>query len=173
MSVYFYGCITLDGYLADKDHNLDWLYQTGTIEETGYDNFYEKMDITIMGRKTFNEILHMENPHLVYHKTENYVFTHAKELAVNGFKPVSGNIAEFVKNISSTKNIWIIGGTQILAPLLDNDMVDKMIIQIARADPKFSRNVVGCDRTLATLIKQLQTDLQNSIFGFVRFSMRH
>lgn len=131
MSVYFYGCITLDGYLADKAHNLDWLYQTGTIEETGYDNFYEKMDITIMGRKTFNEILHMENPHLVYHKTENYVFTHAKELAVNGFKPVSGNIAEFVKNISSTKNIWIIGGTQILAPLLDNDMVDKMIIQIA------------------------------------------
>ena len=72
MSIYFYGCITLDGYLADKNHNLDWLYQTGTIEETGYDNFYEKMDITIMGRKTFNEILHMENPHLVYHKTENY-----------------------------------------------------------------------------------------------------
>ena len=39
MSVYFYGCIALDGYLADKAHNLDWLYQTGTIEETGYDNF--------------------------------------------------------------------------------------------------------------------------------------
>ena len=24
MSVFFYGCITLDGYLADKNHNLDW-----------------------------------------------------------------------------------------------------------------------------------------------------
>ena len=35
MSVFFYGCITMDGYLADKNHNLDWLYQTGTIEETG------------------------------------------------------------------------------------------------------------------------------------------
>lgn len=32
MSVYFYGCITMDGYLADKNHNLDWLYQTGTGE---------------------------------------------------------------------------------------------------------------------------------------------
>ena len=34
MSVFFYGCITLDGYLADKNHNLDWLYQTGDAEET-------------------------------------------------------------------------------------------------------------------------------------------
>jgi len=32
MSVFFYGCITLDGYLADKNYNLDWLYQTGDAE---------------------------------------------------------------------------------------------------------------------------------------------
>ena len=131
MSVYFYGCVTMDGYLADKNHNLDWLYQTGTIEETSYDSFYEKMDITIMGKKTFNEISNMENPHLVYQKTQNYVFTHAKELPVSGFIPVSDNVAEFVKSINKNKNVWTIGGTQILAPLLDNDMVDKLIIQIA------------------------------------------
>jgi hypothetical protein len=34
MSVFFYGCVTMDGFLADKNHNLDWLNQTGTIEET-------------------------------------------------------------------------------------------------------------------------------------------
>lgn len=34
MSVFFYGCITLDGYLAASDHNLDWLFETGTAEET-------------------------------------------------------------------------------------------------------------------------------------------
>jgi len=56
MSVFFYGCITIDGYLADKNHNLDWLYQTGEIEETGYESFYKSMDITIMGKRTFNEI---------------------------------------------------------------------------------------------------------------------
>ena len=47
MSVFFYGCITMDGYLADKNHNLDWLYETGTIEETGYESFYKNIDITI------------------------------------------------------------------------------------------------------------------------------
>ena len=38
MSVFFYGCVTLDGYLADKNHGLDWLHQTGSAEDTGYDD---------------------------------------------------------------------------------------------------------------------------------------
>ncbi len=131
MGVFFYGCATLDGYLADKNHGLDWLYQTGTIEETGYSCFYEKMNITIMGKKTFDEIAKMENAHLVYPTTKNYVFTHAAKLPVNGFVPVSGDIVAFVSGISKKENIWAIGGNQILAPLLDSDILDTMIIQIA------------------------------------------
>ena len=50
MAVYFYGCITLDGYLAAKGHGLDWLYDTGSPEETSYDEFYSHMDVTLMGR---------------------------------------------------------------------------------------------------------------------------
>ena len=61
MSVCLYGCITMDGYLADKNHNLDWLYQTGSIEETGYESFYKSMDITIMGKRTYNEIENIES----------------------------------------------------------------------------------------------------------------
>lgn len=131
MSVYFYGCITIDGYLADKNHNLDWLYQTGSTEETSYEDFYQKLDITIMGKRTFDEIAKMESAHLAYPTTVNYVFTHAEKLPIDGFLPVAGDVVEFIKSIKSEKNIWIVGGNQILAPLLDNDMVDVMIIQIA------------------------------------------
>lgn len=56
MAVYFYGCITLDGYMAAKGHGLDWLYDTGSPEETSYDEFYSHMDVTLMGRRTFQEI---------------------------------------------------------------------------------------------------------------------
>ncbi len=131
MSVYFYGCITIDGYLADKNHGLDWLYQTGTIEETSYSSFYEKMNINIMGKKTFDEIAKVEDAYLVYPTTKNYVFTHSEKLPVSGFIPVADDVVKFVKGISKNENIWVIGGNQILAPLLDNDMVDVMIIQIA------------------------------------------
>lgn len=131
MSVYFYGCITLDGYLADKNHGLDWLHQTGSVEETTADEFYDQMDITLMGKKTFNEIKDLENASDIYSKTTNYVFTHSESLGVDGFIAVQGDVVEFVQGLATDQNIWIIGGNTILAPLLDADLVDHMIIQIA------------------------------------------
>lgn len=145
MSVFFYGCITMDGYLADKNHNLDWLYQTGTVEETGYESFYKNMDITIMGKRTFHEIENLENISNLYETTKNYVFTHAENLSVKEFTPVNCDVVEFVKQIDKDKNIWVIGGNTLLAPLIDNDMVDSIIIQIApvllgKGIPLFTQN---------------------------------
>ncbi|MDL2235139.1 dihydrofolate reductase family protein [Christensenellaceae bacterium OttesenSCG-928-L17] len=145
MSIYFYGCITIDGYLADQNHRLDWLYQTGSVEETGYNDFYKEMDITIMGKKTFDEVAKMDNAGLAYPTTENYVFTHAKALPVSGFPPVSADVVAFVKGMEKDKNIWVVGGNQLMAPLLDNDLIDTMIIQIApvllgKGIPLFTQN---------------------------------
>lgn len=131
MSVFFYGCITLDGYLADKTHGLSWLHETGSPDETDCDRFYQGMDVTIMGRRTFEEIAKLENAASFYPTTENYVFTHAASLPQKGFIPVSGDVAEFVARLGPDKNIWIIGGNTILAPLLEQDMVDHLIVQVA------------------------------------------
>lgn len=130
MSVYFYGCVTLDGYLADKDHGLDWLHQTGTAEDTGYEDFYARMDVTLMGRRTFREVERLGNPAEVYPATENYVFTH-RPLRQAGFTAVGGSPAAFVERLDRAKNIWVIGGNTILAPLLDRNLVDHLIIQAA------------------------------------------
>lgn len=116
MSVYFYGCITMDGYLADIHHNLDWLYQTGTTEETDYESFYRSMDITIMGKRTFHEIENMMSEACPYPTTENYVFTHAKSLSMKGFIPMSGDIVDFIQKINKEKNIWVIGGNSFVFP---------------------------------------------------------
>lgn len=131
MSLYFYGCITMDGYLADKAHNLEWLYQTGDTAETDYEKFYQKMDITIMGKRTFHEIEKAENIGNPYPATQNYVFIHSSDLSQNGFIPINVDVVEFVKQIDKDKNVWIIGGNTILSPLLDNNMVDYIIIQVA------------------------------------------
>ena len=130
MSVFFYGCITLDGYLANKNHGLDWLHQTGNAGDTGYDAFYQKMDVTIMGKRTYDEIARLEDASSVYPTTENYVFTHSASLSQRGFVPVSGDVVEFVKGLGE-KRIWIVGGNTVLAPLLDADLVDHLIVQVA------------------------------------------
>lgn len=131
MSVFFYGCVTLDGYLADKNHRLDWLHQTGSTEETGYDDFYRRMDVTLMGRRTYGEMEKQENPGEVYPATENYVFTHGPSPLADGFIPVCGDVVEFVTKMPRKKNIWVVGGNTILAPLLDAGLVDSMTVQVA------------------------------------------
>lgn len=131
MSIYFYGCVTMDGYLADSQHNLQWLHDTGTPEETSYLDFYQQMDITIMGRKTFSEIAKFENPAAFYPTTINYVFTHANDFSEPGFIPVNEEVVNFVKQLDANKNIWIVGGNTLLAPLLENNMIDHIILQIA------------------------------------------
>ena len=131
MSVFFYGCVTMDGYLADENHGLDWLQQTGSVEGTSYEDFYQRMDVTIMGRRTFEEIARMEDVASVYPTTENYVFTHANRLSRKGFVPACGDVAEFVRKLGPDKNIWIVGGNTILAPLVERDMVDCLMIQVA------------------------------------------
>ena len=131
MSVYFYGCMTLDGYLADKNHSLAWLDQTGDVEETGYSDFYKRMDITIMGRRTFSAIEKLENIEAIYPSTRNYVFTHSKDPLPKGFIPQRGDVAAFVKQAGKGENIWIIGGNTMLSPLLDGNMIDCLILQTA------------------------------------------
>lgn len=130
MTVYFYGCITMDGYLATKEHSLEWLHDTGSPDETSCDEFYKNMDIALMGRRTFQEIEKEENPKEVYPTTQNYVFTN-RELECPGFKAVKGDIVEFVKNLDEKYTIWIVGGNTIIAPLLDYGMVDYIILQVA------------------------------------------
>lgn len=69
-------------------------------------------------------------PAAVYPATENYVFTH-RPLSREGFTPVCGSVPEFVESLGGDRNIRVVGGNTLLAPLLERDMVDRMIVQIA------------------------------------------
>lgn len=131
MKVYFYGCISLDGYLADAAHGLDWLEQTGMVEQTGYDAFYRQIDVTLMGRRTFDAIVRSGQAAEAYPTTRNYVFTHADSLPVEGYEPVQGDVAAFVRQLPSDAAVWVVGGNTLVAPLLACGLIDCIVLQIA------------------------------------------
>ncbi len=60
--IIFYGAISLDGYLATKTDDLQWLFDTPTGKQTTYEAFYETIDTTIMGRKTYQEAKNIWRP---------------------------------------------------------------------------------------------------------------
>ena len=51
---------SLDGYIARKDHQIDWLENQGTTtEEHGYTQFIDSVDGIIFGRKTYEVVLNL------------------------------------------------------------------------------------------------------------------
>ena len=131
MTLFFYACVSLDGYLADKNHGLQWLHQIGSIEETSYAAFYDQMDILLMGKKTYDAIKNVEDLASFYGQTKNIVFTHQKGLTHPLFEFVSADILTFVSQLPKDKNTWIVGGNTLVKPLLDAQQIDKIHLQIA------------------------------------------
>ncbi|WP_299085631.1 dihydrofolate reductase family protein [uncultured Ruegeria sp.] len=49
--------ITLDGYVARKNHSLDWLMKQDTADEDhGFAEFLDNIDVIVMGRGSFRTV---------------------------------------------------------------------------------------------------------------------
>ena len=64
MSTQYYVAQSLDGYIAEADHTLDWLTKYGgdsadvsEVTEGSYDRFYEQVGAVAMGSATYDFIL--------------------------------------------------------------------------------------------------------------------
>ena len=57
-NVILYIAMSLDGYIARKNGDVDWLDGDGAElkDDFGYNEFYESIDTVIMGRKTYDQI---------------------------------------------------------------------------------------------------------------------
>ena len=52
--VILYIAVSLDGFIADRQGGVDWLEQASKGEEdSGYDEFIQKVDTVLMGYKTY------------------------------------------------------------------------------------------------------------------------
>lgn len=171
MAIYFYGCVTMDGYLADQDHGLGWLDQLAAgMEEadSSYPAFYEQMNVTIMGKKTFDYIAQLPGAEDFYAQTTNYVFTHAERLPIKGYRPVQGSVVELVKSLTTEQNVFVVGGTGLVADLLAADLFDHLIIQVAPAI--LGRGIPLFSQPAFTRYYQLDQVSQFGPFAELRFS---
>lgn len=57
MKIQYYTAVSLDGYIADEHHSLDWLFQFGDVEETSYPEFIRDVGAVVMGSSTYEWLL--------------------------------------------------------------------------------------------------------------------
>ncbi|KIS03307.1 dihydrofolate reductase family protein [Paucilactobacillus wasatchensis] len=131
--VQFYGAISLDGYLATKNHNLQWLLDTAGGEVAGTDHFFEQIDTSIMGRKTYDVSKQIANDELLFPDKNNYVLSKTRQGTEADATYYDGSATKLVRALlqQSGGNIWIVGGGKIVTELLAENLIDEWWIQLA------------------------------------------
>lgn len=130
--VVLYIAMSLDGYIADTDGNLDFLSmveQEG--EDYGYFDFLKSTDAIIIGRKTYDKVIDMgyTYPHT---DKEVYIITRTDRPDAGSFKYYTGSLTDLVTELKRKpgKNIYCDGGAEIVYELLNNNLIDELIISV-------------------------------------------
>ncbi|PIO83335.1 dihydrofolate reductase [Loigolactobacillus backii] len=131
--VQFYGAISLDGYLATKENNMQWLFDTAGGESANTAEFMAQIDTTIMGRKTYAITKKLMNNAPLFPDKTNYVLSRTRQGKETDAIYTHESPVTLVKQLRQRAgaNIWIIGGGQIVAELVAADLIDAWWIQIA------------------------------------------
>jgi dihydrofolate reductase len=118
---------SLDGYIATSSGDVDWLF---TDQDYGYTDFFAQVDTVIMGRRTYEQVLSFGE--FFYAGTQGFVFSKTRDGSDENVKFISSDLPAFIEQLKSGtgKDIWLVGGSEIIQVCLQHDLIDKFIISI-------------------------------------------
>lgn len=127
-----YIAVSIDGYIAGPDGELDWLsgYPITPELNYGYEDFFESIDTVIIGGRTYRDILNMDVVY-PYKDKKSYIITRntinsPKKNIIYITNGIENNISELKKR--EGKDIWLVGGGEIVSLFLNQNWIDEMII---------------------------------------------
>ena len=123
-----------DGYIARADGDLDWLTSRPAPKGFyGMNAFMKSIDTKVLGRKTYEVSLRMGAKFDSQGRT--IVFSHHSPPAnaPSGVEFVNDAIGPFVSRLQEQpgKDIWLMGGGEIIASFLDAQVIDEFVISVA------------------------------------------
>ena len=122
-----YIACSVDGYIAGPSGEIDWLF---TDQDYGYTEFISTVDTVVMGRKTYDLSLTFD-PY-PYQDLRGFVFSRLPRNPDDHVTFVSTDFAEFMTELKEGhgRNIWLVGGGQLLGEAVTNDLLDELILSI-------------------------------------------
>lgn len=121
---------SLNGKIAQSNGSVDWLESIPNPDKLdyGYADFYNSVDTTIQGNKTYQQIMSwgIDFP---YPDKKNYVLTRNSSLKNTEFVDfISENTIDFLRNLKNQegKDIWLVGGGSINTMLFNENLIDEI-----------------------------------------------
>ncbi len=141
MKTQYYTACSLDGFIATDDHSLEWLDQLGDIAETGYSDFIRDVGALAMGSATYEWMLRCfrkqgSDPAADWpYKQPCWVFSSRELPVLEGvdLHHVRGDVRpvhEAMRSAAGEKNIWLVGGGELVGQFHDAGLLDEIIVQI-------------------------------------------
>lgn len=128
-----YIATSLDGYIADKNGNLDWLHSVPNPDgsDFGFHQFMERVDALVMGRNTFDTVCEFDCE-WPYSKPV-FVISNSLKTIPDDYQDkaflVKGDLKSIVADLNGRgfKELYIDGGITV-QNFLAQDLIDEMII---------------------------------------------
>lgn len=136
----YYTATTLDGYIADPNDSLDWLF-VQPQEEGGplnYEDFIAGIGSMVMGATTYAWILDHQaaTGEAWAYDVPAYVCTHRTFETMPGadVRFVSGDVCPIHEQLvadAGDRAVWVVGGGDLAAQFADAGLLDEVIVFIA------------------------------------------
>jgi dihydrofolate reductase len=139
---YFTAC-TLDGFIADENDSLDWLFEVPHSDDDGsWDGFIGRIGPLVMGTTTYlwaHERHFSEHPEQwreFYGDRPAWVFTHQDLPGIPGVDLhfVSGEVSAVYDDLVAAargKDIWVVGGGDLVGQFDDAGLLDEINLGMA------------------------------------------
>ena len=137
---------TLDGFLADDDNSLDWLFavEGGQESLSALEAFVAGVGVMVEGSTTYRWVLEHES---LLHAPEKwqqfyggkptFVFSSRDDLPLvpgADIRVVSGSVADHVDAIREAAgdgDVWIVGGGDLAGQFHDAGVLDELMLSVA------------------------------------------
>jgi dihydrofolate reductase len=170
--VIFYTATTLNGFLADDDDSLDWLFAApgGEGGDSSFEQFLEGIGVLVQGSSTYEWVLRheqlIEHPDkwpAYYGARPTFVFTRRTLPGVAGadIRFVRGDVGHAwpaIREAAGDRDVWIVGGGDLAGQFADAGLLDEVSVSVAPATlpsgkPLLPR-ALGADRLTLTAVRQ-------------------
>jgi dihydrofolate reductase len=142
MTTQYYTASSIDGFIADSENSLSWLFQFSEPSgmEDEYPRFIAKVGAMTMGSTTYEWIADhtgfLTDPSKWEYTVPTWVFSSRELPRVDGpdIKFVSGEVAPVHKEmqrVADGRNIWLVGGGDLVGQFHDQGLLDEVIIGMA------------------------------------------
>ena len=141
MRTQYFTATSLDGFIADPNDSLEWLFSLGDVEETSYPAFIKEIGALAMGSTTYEWMLrHVVGPEADHpqpwpYAQPTWVFSRRSLPPVPGadVRFASGDVRPVHREMvdaAAGKNVWIVGGGDLAGQFHDHGLLDDLFVQV-------------------------------------------